>query len=153
VKGLIEKHLNYFLRRKSDCQGNRERKENLEILESCIVDCALSLAVLMAGSGDLSTFSICRGTLHRFVSQSTTADNISIAICTALLNRVPTASNSQNAITYGSYVGLSMATGFLFLSGGMRTFGTSTEDGTHTNFPRDHRNLCSHASFLQLLIS
>ncbi|KAI8101758.1 hypothetical protein M9434_006824 [Picochlorum sp. BPE23] len=106
VKGLIEKHLNYFLRRKSECQGNRERKENLEILESCIVDCALSLAVLMAGSGDLSTFSICR----------------------ALLNRVPTASNTQNAITYGSYVGLSMATGFLFLSGGMRTFGTSTED-------------------------
>lgn len=82
-----------------------------------------------------------------------TADNIFISICTALLNRVPTASNSQNAITYGSYVGLSMATGFLFLSGGMRTFGTSTEDGTNTDFQRDHRNLCSHASFLQLLIS
>lgn len=61
AKVLIEERLNYFLKRKSECQGNRDRKENSEILESCIVDCALSLAVLMAGSGDLSSFSICRG--------------------------------------------------------------------------------------------
>lgn len=57
-----------------------------------------------------------------------------IVIYAALLNRVPKTSNNQNAITYGSYVGLSMATGFLFLSGGMRTFGTSIEDGMYTSF-------------------
>lgn len=81
-----------------------------------------------------SQFVEVRQTVLSCLTINAAADNISILICTALLNRVPTSSNSQNAITYGSYVGLSMATGFLFLSGGMRTFGTSIEDGTQTNF-------------------
>jgi len=47
----------------------------------------------------------------------------------ALINRVPKSRKDGSSISYGSYVGLSTAIGFLFLSGGARTFATSDEAG------------------------
>lgn len=50
----------------------------------------------------------------------------------ALLNRMPKTINDStrlNAIFYGSYVGASLSIGFLFMSGGTKTFDTSNESG------------------------
>jgi len=55
----------------------------------------------------------------------------------ALLNRMPQKRNDESAIFYGSYIGASLSIGFLFLSGGAKTFGTSKESGmviTSINF-------------------
>ena len=69
-------------------------------LEQCICVIALSLSLVMAGSGDLETFKLLRS-LHM-------RDN-----------------TKSGRITYATSMSVSMAIGFLFLGGGQLSFGTS----------------------------
>ncbi|KAJ0233773.1 Anaphase-promoting complex subunit 1 [Hirschfeldia incana] len=71
-------------------------------LEMCLYLIVLSLSVVMAGSGDLQIFR-----LLRFLRSRNSADGHA---------------------NYGTQMAVSLATGFLFLGGGMRTF--STNDGS-----------------------
>ncbi|KAG5408099.1 hypothetical protein IGI04_004418 [Brassica rapa subsp. trilocularis] len=68
-------------------------------LEMCLYLIVLSLSVVMAGSGDLPIFR-----LLRFLRSRNSADGHA---------------------NYGTQMAVSLATGFLFLGGGMRTFSTS----------------------------
>ncbi|KAK2985961.1 hypothetical protein RJ640_028279 [Escallonia rubra] len=68
-------------------------------LETCLHLVVLSLSVVMAGSGDLQTFR-----LLRFLRSRNSADG---------------------SVNYGTQMAVSLAIGFLFLGGGMRTFSTS----------------------------
>ncbi|KAJ9539792.1 hypothetical protein OSB04_026298 [Centaurea solstitialis] len=68
-------------------------------LETCLHLIALSLSVVMAGSGHLQTFR-----LLRFLRCRNSADG---------------------HVNYGTQMAVSLAIGFLFLGGGMRTFSTS----------------------------
>ncbi|CAN6838494.1 unnamed protein product [Brassica oleracea] len=68
-------------------------------LEMCLYLIVLSLSVVMAGSGDLQIFR-----LLRFLRSRNSADGHA---------------------NYGTQMAVSLATGFLFLGGGMRTFSTS----------------------------
>ncbi|KAG2334579.1 hypothetical protein Bca52824_005759 [Brassica carinata] len=68
-------------------------------LEMCLYLVILSLSVVMAGSGDLQIFR-----LLRFLRSRNSADGHA---------------------NYGTQMAVSLATGFLFLGGGMRTFSTS----------------------------
>ncbi|CAN8257090.1 unnamed protein product [Cochlearia groenlandica] len=68
-------------------------------LEMCIYLIILSLSVVMAGSGDLQVFR-----LLRFLRSRNSADGHA---------------------NYGTQMAVSLATGFLFLGGGMRTFSTN----------------------------
>ncbi|KAJ4908777.1 Anaphase-promoting complex subunit 1 [Raphanus sativus] len=68
-------------------------------LEMCLYLVILSLSVVMAGSGDLQIFR-----LLRFLRSRNSADGHA---------------------NYGTQTAVSLATGFLFLGGGMRTFSTS----------------------------
>ncbi|GMH15411.1 hypothetical protein Nepgr_017252 [Nepenthes gracilis] len=69
-------------------------------LEICLHLIVLSLAVVMAGSGNLQTFRLLK----------------------FLRNRNPTDAQAS----YGIHMAVSMAIGFLFLGGGMQTFSTSS---------------------------
>lgn len=71
-------------------------------IEACLDACALGLALVMAGTGDLSTLQILRQLYRRLEAG---------------------ASN----LVYGSHMALSMAIGFLFMGGGTHTFGTSNQ--------------------------
>ncbi|EFH47427.1 hypothetical protein ARALYDRAFT_487351 [Arabidopsis lyrata subsp. lyrata] len=71
-------------------------------LEMCLYLIIISLSVVMAGSGDLQVFR-----LLRFLRSRNSADGHA---------------------NYGTQMAVSLATGFLFLGGGMRTF--STNDGS-----------------------
>ncbi|KAH0895291.1 hypothetical protein HID58_044859 [Brassica napus] len=68
-------------------------------LEMCLYLIVLSLSVVMAGSGDLQIFR-----LLRFLRSRNSADGHA---------------------NYGTQMAVSLATGFLFLGGGMRTFSTN----------------------------
>ncbi|XP_024011523.1 anaphase-promoting complex subunit 1 [Eutrema salsugineum] len=68
-------------------------------LEMCLYLTILSLSVVMAGSGDLQVFR-----LLRFLRSRNSADGHA---------------------NYGTQMAVSLATGFLFLGGGMRTFSTN----------------------------
>ncbi|KAK3042105.1 hypothetical protein RJ639_001807 [Escallonia herrerae] len=68
-------------------------------LETCLHLVVLSLSVVMAGSGHLQTFR-----LLRFLRSRNSADG---------------------SVNYGTQMAVSLAIGFLFLGGGMRTFSTS----------------------------
>jgi hypothetical protein len=61
AKGTIEHHLLEFMRMKSQQSKGRHTDQNQEVIESCLISCAMSLSVVVAGSGDLRVFSICRG--------------------------------------------------------------------------------------------
>lgn len=58
---LIEEHLHIMISRKSQLSQLDMHKGILEVLETCITSLIMSLSVVMAGSGDLRVFSLCRG--------------------------------------------------------------------------------------------
>ena len=70
-------------------------------IESCLVNAVVSLAMVMAGSGNLEVLRICR-LLH---------------------SRVGAAYSSH--VTYGSHMAVHMALGLLFMGGGRCTLGNS----------------------------
>ncbi|XP_074644686.1 anaphase-promoting complex subunit 1-like [Tubulanus polymorphus] len=72
------------------------------VIENCMQVVLLSLAMVMAGTGDLEVLRICR----------------------YLRSRVGT---SHTAVLYGSYVAVSMAIGLLFLGGGRFSLSTKPE--------------------------
>lgn len=120
---------------KSQQSRDHHTDQNQEVIETCLISCAMSLSVVVAGSGDLRVFSICRGKrisciffLHAFIFKAVVTTWYFIFYA-ALINRVPKSRKDGSSISYGSYVGLSTAIGFLFLSGGARTFATSDEAG------------------------
>lgn len=71
-------------------------------IETCLGVCALGLALVMAGTGDLSTLQILRQLYRRL-------------------------EGGASNLAYGNHMALSMAIGFLFLGGGTHTFGTSNQ--------------------------
>lgn len=107
----LVRFVHYFLKEKCKIvsTGNDD-----EIVENCMAACALSLSVVLAGSGDLKTFKLLRSLLKRVpISQpSTTPDEVVV---------------SPPFVGYGSYSALSLALGFLFLSGGEQTFDTTQD--------------------------
>ncbi|CAM6126514.1 unnamed protein product [Calypogeia fissa] len=104
---LIRKYALYFLKEKrSSALGGgsvsplrRTSYVDRGTLETCLNVAVLSLSVVMAGTGHLETFRLLRYLRRR--------------------------SDSDGAINYGNHMAVSMATGFLFLGGGLRTFGTN----------------------------
>jgi anaphase-promoting complex subunit 1 len=106
-----------------------------EIVDNCLGICALGLAVVLAGSGDMKAFRIIRSKLSKIdllpYSRLTLCCFFPYA---DLLRRIrlPKGSEEPNLpyIGYGAYSALSQALGFLFLGGGECTFGQSIETGT-----------------------
>ncbi|CAM6122933.1 unnamed protein product [Calypogeia fissa] len=104
---LIRKYALYFLKEKrSSALGGgsvsplrRTSYVDRGTLETCLNVAVLSLSVVMAGTGHLETFRLLRYLRRR--------------------------SDSDGAINYGNHMAVSIATGFLFLGGGLRTFGTN----------------------------
>lgn len=102
-------------------------------LEICLHLIALSLSVVMAGSGHLKTFR-----LLRFLRSRNSADGHA---------------------NYGTQMAVSLAIGFLFLGGGMRTFSTSNSSIAAlliTLYPRlptgPHDNRCHLQAFRHLYV-
>ncbi|KAH7621150.1 putative Anaphase-promoting complex subunit 1 [Nannochloris sp. 'desiccata'] len=107
----LVRFVHYFLKEKCKIvsTGNDD-----EIVENCMAACALSLSVVLAGSGDLKTFKLLRSLLKRVpISQPSTTPDEVVA--------------SPPFVGYGSYSALSLALGFLFLSGGEQTFDTTQD--------------------------
>lgn len=63
---LIEECLQIMMRQKSHLSQSDAHRGILEVLETCITSLIMSLSVVMAGSGDLRVFSLCRGALFFF---------------------------------------------------------------------------------------
>lgn len=91
--------------------GNENAAIDRLQVEQCVSACALSLAAVMAGTGDVSTLKILRGLLKR------------VAVPTASNATLPsTGSPPTSSITYGSHCATSLALGWLFLSSGGMSF-------------------------------
>ncbi len=132
--------MHYFLKEK--CTLAFPGKDD-EIVENCMAACALSLSVVLAGSGDLKTFKLLRSEFSPgvsiFIFCSFFFRNLyKLLFVTGLLKRVPiseplTAPDEvvvgPPIVGYGSYSALSLALGFLFLSGGEQTFDTTKDAG------------------------
>lgn len=69
ARSLIETCLENMLLRKSRLSQSESYKGVLEVMETCITSLIMSLSVVMAGSGDLKVFSLCRGTRSLLVEQ------------------------------------------------------------------------------------
>ncbi|MCO5580423.1 hypothetical protein L7F22_034289 [Adiantum nelumboides] len=102
-------------------------------LETCLNVAALSLSVVMAGSGHLGTFKLLRYLRRR--------------------------SDTAGAISYGNHMAINMALGFLFLGGGTVTFATNNNAvaalliALYPRFPtapNDHR--CHLQAFRHLYV-
>ncbi|KAI5082088.1 hypothetical protein GOP47_0001831 [Adiantum capillus-veneris] len=102
-------------------------------LETCLNVAALSLSVVMAGSGHLGTFKLLRYLRRR--------------------------SDTAGTISYGNHMAISMALGFLFLGGGTATFATNNNAvaalliALYPRFPtapNDHR--CHLQAFRHLYV-
>jgi anaphase-promoting complex subunit 1 len=131
--------VHYFLKEK--CQVVFSGKDD-EIVEHCMAACALSLSVVLAGSGDLKTFRLLRSTFFIFLLPLSRCYSFLTSCCsyTGLLKRVPISEPSTAPdevvvappiVGYGSYSALSLALGFLFLSGGQQTFDTTKDAGNY----------------------
>lgn len=63
ARSLIETCLDTIIERKIQSSRLDANKGISEVLESCITSLIMSLCSVMAGSGDLRVFSLCRGTI------------------------------------------------------------------------------------------
>lgn len=141
----LVRFVHYFLTEK--CRFVSPGKDD-EIIENCMAACALSLSVVLAGSGDLKIFKLFRSKFSFKASILVSTYIIQmfhyrslIVVCffgTGLLKRVPISQPSTTPdevvanppfVGYGSYSALSLALGFLFLSGGEQTFDTTQDAG------------------------
>ena len=93
---LVTKHLKILKAAKAKSEGRR--KVDKPTIETCLGLVALSLSLVMAGSGDLDAFRQIRSLRLRSV---------------------------DNDLTYGNHMAIGMALGFLFLGGGRGTLNTS----------------------------
>ncbi|KMZ66919.1 Anaphase-promoting complex subunit, partial [Zostera marina] len=103
-------------------------------LETCLHVIALSLSVVMAGTGHLKTFRLLRHLRNR-------------------------KSSSDQQFCYGFQMAVSLAIGFLFLGGGMQTFSTGNSAVAallitmYPRFPRDpNDNRCHLQAFRHLYV-
>jgi APC1 beta sandwich domain len=95
-----------------------------QLIEMCLCQLALSLAVVMSGSGDLECFRLLRR-LHRR-SPGTGKKTAGVAGGGGDADTSGIATNSRNAVPrhYGSHMALGLAIGLLFLGGGQLALGT-----------------------------
>ena len=139
--------VHYFLNQK--CKLVFHGKDD-EVVENCMALCALSLSVIVAGSGDIKTFKLLRSEFQiqpppRMLTKlwSLFPPSVLTNYCflTGLLKRVPVSEPSPAPgevtanppiVGYGSYSALSLALGFLFLSGGEQTFDTTKDAGKNS---------------------
>ncbi|BBN07484.1 anaphase-promoting complex subunit 1 [Marchantia polymorpha subsp. ruderalis] len=104
---LLRKYALFFLQEKRNAvllggaasPNTRHAYVDRGTLETCLNVAVLSLSVVMAGTGHLQTFRLLRYLRRR--------------------------NDSDGGINYGNHMAISMAIGFLFLGGGLRTFGTN----------------------------
>ncbi|KAL2629518.1 hypothetical protein R1flu_014204 [Riccia fluitans] len=99
---LLRKYALFFLQEKRAAASPSRRQHayvDRGTLETCLNVAVLSLSVVMAGTGQLETFRLLRYLRRR--------------------------NDSDGSINYGNHMAISMANGFLFLGGGLRTFGTN----------------------------
>ncbi|KAL3687507.1 hypothetical protein R1sor_013816 [Riccia sorocarpa] len=99
---LLRKYALFFLQEKRAAASASRRPHayvDRGTLETCLNVAVLSLSVVMAGTGHLETFRLLRYLRKR--------------------------NDSDGSINYGNHMVISMANGFLFLGGGLRTFGTN----------------------------
>ena len=94
--------LKFLVWKKNAGLDAREQLVNKSTLETCIGVIAMSLACVMAGTGDLPTLRLLR---H-------------------LRSRLETSAISNTGLTYGAHMAIAMANGFLFLGGCAQTFST-----------------------------
>eukprot|EP00898_Chlorokybus_atmophyticus_P000905 jgi/Chlat1/1815/Chrsp135S02131 len=130
ARDVLCEYFMYFLKQRQPAS-----KVDRVTVETCINIVALSLGVVMAGSGDLTTLKLLRLVAQRLdgVAQGS-------------------AGNVANGANYGSHMAASMALGFLFMGGGTKTFSRSNEAIAYlviALYPRFPQNCSSNRSHLQ----
>ncbi|KAG8231158.1 hypothetical protein J437_LFUL011827 [Ladona fulva] len=99
-------------------------------IETCLNVIVLSLAMVMAGTGNLEVMRLCRHLRSR-VGPSSSANSGAAgasgatAAGAAAGAAAGSAGNSNSVVTYGSHLAIHMALGLLFLGGGRYTLSTS----------------------------
>lgn len=122
----------YFLKTKNTVPSNILNVLGKGELENGLANIALALSMVLAGSGDLKTLALLR----------------------SLLRRVGIAKESQSAISYGSYMAISQALGFLFLGAGSFSFSSDLESVAAliiSTFPYLPENSSDNRYYMQAL--
>ncbi|KAK9863020.1 hypothetical protein WJX84_009707 [Apatococcus fuscideae] len=111
--GVLKHYLLYLLAAKKTAPDASQGAEatwgrlDKQALEACLDLVALSLAVVMAGTGHLPTFKLLRGMRLRLQPAPSQA--------------------AAGGLSHGNHMAVGMALGFLFMGGGTQTFSTSNE--------------------------